>query len=191
MLTVKQVERWWQMQAFDRLIDELCTGRAEATGGIRQLFTGPVAAAALAVIRLDELHQSHLPLAGKMVRFLIAGQAPDGGWGDAVTTALALRALSRNAGTGLCVERAVGRLANLQRDDGQWPREAFRRFEGDPAVTAFVLFQLAETRTVAANELIDRTLDRVTGDLTDRQLAPLRRRVASARPIGPARNVAA
>ena len=181
MLTVRQIERWWQMQAFDRMIDELCTGRAEAVGGIRQLFTGPAAAAALAVIRLDELHQSHLPLAGKMVRFLIAGQAPEGGWGDAVVTALALRALSRNTGTGLSVERALDRLDDLQRDDGQWPREPFRRFEGDPAVTAFVLFQLAETRTPAANALIERTLDRVAGDLSDKQLAPLRRRVASSR----------
>lgn len=181
MLTVRQIERWWQMQAHDRLIDELCTGRAEAVGGIRQLLTGPVAAAALAIIRMDELHQSHLPLSSKMVRHLLASQAPDGGWGDPVLTALALRALSRGAGAGLSVERAIERLGDLQRDDGQWPREPFRRMPSDPAVTAFVLFQLAETRTPAAGELIDQTLDRVAGDLTDRQLAPLRRRVMSNR----------
>lgn len=179
MLTVRQIERWWQVQAFDRLIDELCLGRGEAVGGIRQLLVGGVAAAALAVIRLDELHQSHLPLSGKMVRFLIASQEPSGGWGDPVTTALALRALSSGAGTGVCVEKAIDRLTALQRDDGQWPREAFRRFEGDPAVTAFVLFQLAKTNTPAATTLINRTLDLVAGELTDQQLIPLRRRVAA------------
>ena len=178
MLTVKQIERWWQVQAFDRLIDELCVGRAEAVGGIRQLLTGAVAAAALAVIRLDELHQSHSQVSSKMIRYLIASQAPDGGWGDPVLTSLALRALSRGAGAGLSVERAIGRLGDLQRDDGQWPREPFKRFPSDPAVTAFVLFQLAETRTAAATTLIDITLDRVAFDLSDKQLAPLRRRVA-------------
>ncbi|HEX8323137.1 MAG TPA: hypothetical protein VF595_04410 [Tepidisphaeraceae bacterium] len=178
---MRQIERWWQIQAFDRLIDELCIGRAEAVGGIRQLLSGAVAGAALAVIRLDELNQSHLPISSKMVRYLLASQAPDGGWGDPVTTALALRALSRGAGAGLSVERAIERLGDLQRDDGQWPREPFRRAPSDPAVTAFVLFQLAETRTVAAAGLIDRTLDRVADDLSDRQLAPLRRRVATAR----------
>lgn len=183
MLTVKQMERWWNVQAFDRLIDELCLGRAEAMGGIRQLLGGAVAAAALAVIRLDELNQSHLPASSKMVRYLIASQAPEGGWGDPVTTALALRALSRGAGTGLSVERAIDRLNALQCDDGQWPREPFRRMPGDPAVTAFVLFQLAETRTPAATTLIDRTLDRVIDDPSDKQLAPLRRRVASARQL--------
>ena len=169
MLTVRQIERWWQVQAHDRLIDELCVGRAEAVSGIRPMLAGPTAAAALAVIRLDELHQSHQPF-------------------DPVTTALALRALGRGAGTGRSIDKAVDRLAALQRDDGQWPREPFRRFPGDGAVTAFVLFQLAETRTAAATALIDTTIDRVAMDLTDRQLAPLRRRVQSARQLVAASN---
>ena len=188
MLTVRQIERWWQVQAFDRMTDELCVGRAEAVGGIRQLLTGATAAAALAVIRLDELHQSHQPFAGRVLRYLIASQHPDGGWGDPVTTALAVRALSRGAGTGQSIDKAVTRLTALQRDDGQWPREPFRRFPGDCAVTAFVLFQLAETRTRAAAALIDTTIDRVAMDLSDRQLAPLRRRVNAAKQLAAATN---
>lgn len=178
MMTVRQIERYWQLQAYDRLIDELCAGRAEATGGIRQLFRGSMAAAALAVIRLDELNQSYHPLVAKLIRFLLAGQSPDGGWGDAVLTALGLRALSRGAGTGVAVERALQCLKNLRRDDGEWPAEPFRRFEGDPAVTAFVLFELAEMRSPSARALIADTLDRLTSDFTgDAQLATLRKRV--------------
>ena len=183
MMTIRQVDRLWQLKAYERLIDELCTGRAEAVGGIRQLLQGAVPAAALTVIRMTELHQAHQPHVAKMVRFLLAAQTPAGGWGDAASTALAVRALAAGRGAGAAIERGIEALQELQKEDGEWPREAFRRFPGDPAVTAFVLLQLVESRSAAANALVDHTMDRLTDSaLGDAQLAPLRRRVAARMP---------
>ena len=186
MLTIRQVDKLWQLKAYERLLDELCIGRAEATGGIRQLIHGSVAAAALVVIRMDELHQGHLPQVANAIRYVLSQQAPTGGWGDAVTSALCLRALSRGAGTGVAVDQAVKFLSNLQKEDGEWPREPMNRFPGDPAVTAFVLLQLAESRTPAARALVARTLDRLSDESIgtdgaattagDHQLATLRDR---------------
>jgi hypothetical protein len=183
MLTIRQVERLWQLKAHERLIDELCSGRAEAVGGIRQLLRGALPAAALTIIRMNELHQSHLPQVAKMVRFVLASQQADGGFGDAVTTAICLRALASGRGAGPAIDGAIGYLDALQKETGEWPREPMRRFEGDPAVTAFVLLQLTESKHPRAGELVDRTLDRLTSDdATDKQLTTLRRRVASRTP---------
>ncbi|HEX8341916.1 MAG TPA: hypothetical protein VF624_13500 [Tepidisphaeraceae bacterium] len=180
MLTLRQIERLWQLRAYPRLIDELCTGRAEAVGGIRQLVQGPLAAAALTVIRLSELCQGNHPRVAAMVRYICAGRNADGGFGSAVTTALCLRALAGDRGTGPVVDGALAHLAQLQREDGEWPREANNRFPGDPAVTAFVLLQLAESRVPAARALINSTMDRLCDDLpADGQLQTLRRRVAN------------
>jgi hypothetical protein len=180
MLTVRQIERLWQLRAYNRLIDELCTGRAEAVGGIRQLVQGPVAAAALTVIRLSELCQGNQPRVAAMVRYVCASRRPDGGFGDTVTTALCLRALAGDRGAGPVIDGALQFLAHVQREDGEWAREPSDRFPGDPAVTAFVLLQLAESRLPAARELINRTLARLSDELPgDNQLSSLRRRVAA------------
>lgn len=213
MLTIRQVERLWNLKAYKRLIDELSAGRAEAVGGIRQLLDGASAAAALTVIRMTELNQSYQPHVGKMVRFLLAAQDREGSFGDAVCTALAVRALATGRGAGAAMEAGLRYLDRLQRDDGEWPREPFRRFEGDPAVTAFVMLQLVESRLDAARTLVNRTLDRLAAEPApvgacasaedalpahepllamkpskparidiDKQLLPLRRRVASQAP---------
>lgn len=202
MLTVKQMERLWNLKAYSRLIDDLCTGRAEAVGGIRQLIHGPIAASALVLIRLHELLQSHQPLASKMVRFLVSAQASDGGFDDAVSTALVIRALASDQGQGPVLDSALHFLDLIQKEDGEWPREPLRRMPGDPAVTAFVLLQLIESRLPQAEPLIHRTVNRLTAetgaqnlsgstssevsaptqDRIDRQLLPLRRRMASCQP---------
>lgn len=212
MLTIRQIERLWNLQAYKRLIDELSAGRAEAVGGIRQLLQGATTAAALTVIRMTELNQSYQMHVGKMVRFLLAAQERDGGFGDAAVTALSIRALASGRGAGIAIEAGLKYLDHLQRDDGEWPREPIRRFEGDPAVTAFVMLQLVESRLDAARVLINRTLDRLAAEEPavaavsaeaplpahepllalkptkparvdiDRQLVPLRRRVASQAP---------
>lgn len=203
MLTIKQAERFWGLKAYERLIDELCVGRAEAVGGIRQLIHGPQAAAALTVIRMHELLQSYQPFVTRMVRYLIENQQSDGGLTDPVTTALAMRALATDRGAGKALEAAIGFLGHIQRDDGEWPREPLKRMPGDPAVTAFVLLQLVEARLPQSDDLVNRTVDLITGDrLTgnpvpnkrtttgdgrlnpdiDQQLLPLRRRVAARQP---------
>lgn len=202
MLTVKQMERLWNLKAYSRLIDELCIGRAEAVGGIRQLINGPIATAALIVIRLHELLQSHQPFASRMVRFLVGSQASDGGFEDVVSTALVIRALASDRGQGSVLDSAIRFLDLLQKEDGQWPREPLRRMPGDPAVTAFVLLQLIESRLPQSEPLIDRTVDRMTAEhdckrfprsvspkflsppegSIDQQLYPLKRRIASQQP---------
>ncbi len=188
MLTMKQAERLWQLKAYERLTDELCTGRAEAVGGIRQLLHGPLVAASLTVIRMGELHQSHQPFVSRMVKFLIASQQADGGFGDAVITALAVRALATDSGAGSGLEAGLTFLDHLQRDDGEWPKEPLKRLPGDPTVTAFVLLQLVESRLPKAEKLVHRAIDRMTGDDAkpapefDQQLLPLRRRVAARQP---------
>lgn len=202
MLTVKYMERLWNLRAYSRLIDELCTGRAEAVGGIRQLINGPIAAAALIVIRLHELLQSHQPFASKMIRFLVSSQASDGGFDDVVSTALVIRALSSDQGQGSVLDSAIHFLDLLQKEDGQWPREPLRRMPGDPAVTAFVLLQLIESRLPQSEPLIYRTVHRITDEQDrtnipqtssqrpssvpeesiDQQLQLLRRRIVSRQP---------
>jgi len=184
MMTVRHIERLWKDQRFDRLIDELVTGRAEGVAGIRPLLQGPLAAAALAVIRMGELHQAHQPLAARLVRFLLASQELDGRFGDTATSALTLRALAASQGAGPAIASALKFLETLQRDDGEWPAEPLRRMPGDPAVTAFVIRQIAECRTPAATQLVDRALQRLLEDPAagDHQLATLRQRVLVRKP---------
>src|SRR3989442_15827516 len=100
MITVKQIERAWNARQYERLFRELMACRPEADLNLE--FDGGWAApaAAMAVIRLDELSQSHVPACAMLIRCLIASQQSDGGWGDLTTTALCLRALLCGNGHG-------------------------------------------------------------------------------------------
>lgn len=142
MTTVKQIERTWTAKHFDRLLQDLCAGRPE--GGLcRQLRVIP-AASAMAMIRLDELSQSHVPLFSRLVRTLLHTQEADGGWGDPMTTALCLRALMLDHGDGEAIERGLAYLAHLQKDSGAWPAGPIRRMVEDVPTTAFLLYQLGD-----------------------------------------------
>lgn len=143
MLTIRQLERSWNQQQF-RLISALCMEmRPEYSPRLLDELDGSVAAAGLTVIRLDELSQSHRPLASLLIRHILAAQEADGGWGNPLVTAICLRALLASSGQGLAIERGFNYLASLQKDDGHWPRIAFRRMPADPWVTAFILLQLS------------------------------------------------
>src|SRR5437764_9870979 len=96
----------------------------------------------MAIIRLDELNQSYVPLCAKLIRSLIATQQKDGGWGDLMATALAIRALSCCRGQGLAIQQGLVHLANLQKSDGAWPKVPLRRLSADGFVSAFILLQL-------------------------------------------------
>jgi len=177
MLTMRQIERWWTAKSYARLIDELCAGRAEGVNGIRDLVDGPLAAAALTIIRADELRQTSHPLVGKLIALLLRTQNAAGGWDDGevgvVTTALAARALAAT-GSGEAVDHALNYLADAQTADGDWVIETESADEGgvatliraaskggtvaDMAVTAFVLYQLATIRRPAAALIIDGAL---------------------------------
>jgi len=142
MTTVRHLEKLWQSKTYAKLVRELLSGRPESSLRLASELITPLAAAALALIRLDELDQSHVPLAGKLLRTILLSQHADGGWSDPMTTALCLRALLANCGDGLSIERGFTYLANLQKPEGIWPREPIRRLPADAFVSAFVLYQL-------------------------------------------------
>lgn len=143
MTTVRHLEKLWKSKAHKRSIRELLTGRPEASLRLEQLLGGnPLAAAALTIIRLDELGQSHTALAGKLIRSIILAQESDGGWINPLVTAACLRALLTSRGEGNSVARGMAYLTTLQRPEGAWPAEPLRRMPADAFVSAFILLQL-------------------------------------------------
>ena len=146
MTTVRQIERLWTSQQFPQLLAALLHGRPESATTLRTATRSPLPVAAIILIRLDELSQSHVPLYARLVKFLLAAQEPDGGWTDPLTTALCLRALLAGGGSGDAIDRGIGYLASLQKPDGLWPLEPLRRMPADATVSAFILLQLGGHR---------------------------------------------
>src|SRR3954471_11930536 len=144
MQTTRQIERLWGARQYDRLARELLAARPENSPRLLAEVSRAVPAAALALIRLDELNQGHHPLNEKLIRMVIAAQEGDGGWGDPLVSALCVRALSCGRGQGLAIDRGVAHLADLQKANGAWPAVAVRRTGEDAFVSAFILFQLAD-----------------------------------------------
>jgi hypothetical protein len=145
MTTVRQIERAWAGKAYERLFRELVAFRPEAAFPFDLDTNRPAIAAAMAMIRLEELSQSHVPLYGTLLRAVLAAQDADGGWGDAVTTALCLRALLSDHGDGMALDRGLSYLAELQKPEGVWPAGSLRRMPADAHVSAFVLYQLGDS----------------------------------------------
>ena len=83
MITVRQLERLWQEKAYARMSALLLEMRPESSLRLAQELARPTALAALAIIRLDELAQSHSGFCSRMIRSLLAAQEMDGGFGDA------------------------------------------------------------------------------------------------------------
>jgi hypothetical protein len=144
MLTVRYIERLWDARKYDRLLEELISPRVEAPAANELTHNSVASAAALALIRLDELHSPHAALCPGLIRTLIALQESDGGWGDVATTALCLRALSLQNGHGQTIDRGTAYLAALQQPSGIWPKIPIRRMPEDALVSAFALFQLSD-----------------------------------------------
>jgi hypothetical protein len=145
MTTVRQMERYWNNRQYEKLFDAVVENRPEAAYPFEFAEARSIPAAALALIRLDELSQTHVPLYARLVRALLASQnVNDGGWGDPVVTALCLRALMNGRGNGPSVDFGLRYLADLQRAEGAWPAGPIRRLPADAAASAFVLFQLAD-----------------------------------------------
>lgn len=149
MITVRWIERIWDATKYGQLTRELLRNRPEGLVDAR-IGINPdgspraVAAAALALIRLDELSQSNAPLGRKLVRTILACQERDGGWGDVVTTALCTRALLCGDGHGVAIDRAMEYFRLLQKPEGIWPLEPLRRLPGDALASALVLLQLGD-----------------------------------------------
>lgn len=144
MITVRQIERHWKAKAYDRLFAEVTTARPEASLPLGIDLARPLPAASMAVIRLDELDQSHSKLCPELIRSILRAQESDGGWGDLITTALCLRALLCSSGGGPAIERGLQYLAALQQEGGIWPSIPIRRMPADPSVSALVLYELGE-----------------------------------------------
>jgi len=144
MTTLRQIERLWAARRYEPLFRQLLAARPEASFRLEIELARAVPAAALALIRLDELCQSHQPLAAELLRTLLSAQENDGGWGDPMTTALCLRALLTGRGSGAAVDRGLFYLANLQKSEGIWPNVPIRRLPADPYVSAFILHQLGD-----------------------------------------------
>jgi hypothetical protein len=144
MMTVKQMERLWDGRKYEPLLSYLLCPRVELALAEELTAAGSLAAAAMGMIRLDELNQTHMPLFGKLMRAVIAAQQNDGGWGEIAISALCLRALSIDDGRGAVIGRGLAYLANLQQPSGIWPRVPIRRMPADAEVSAFVLLQLGE-----------------------------------------------
>src|SRR5688500_12363947 len=184
MFTIRQIERLWNSKQYRRLAVELLQGRPEASYRLEAEFGRSIPAAALALVRMDELAQSHHPLYRTLLNVLILGQEADGGWGDVMTTALCVRALTCGDGQGVAVERGIAYLAQLQKSEGVWPHVPIRRMPADAFVSAFVLFELGESesfrRAARLTDAVDwfnanlATLDAHTRRLWDRAVARCR-----------------
>src|SRR5580704_822143 len=127
MLTVRYIQKLWDARKYQQILDELIGPRVEAPAAGELGHVQTASAAALCLIRLDELHQPHAPICSQLVRSLLARQETDGGWGDVAVTALCLRALSLQNGHGPAIERGMAYLANLQQPAGIWPKIPIRR----------------------------------------------------------------
>jgi hypothetical protein len=144
MMTVRQIERQWSARAYGPLFAALNIARPESDFGLATKVTQPAPAAALAIIRLDELTMSRAPIYSNLVRALLHSQDPAGGWGDPAITALCLRALSCGNGQGESIARGLHYLAELQKPEGIWPGLPVRRMPPDPLVSAYVLYELGD-----------------------------------------------
>jgi hypothetical protein len=144
MQTVKQIERLWTGRRYDALLRELTLCRADAEFiPLIQNSSLALPAAAMGMVRLDELSQAGAPIYHKLLVCLLAAQDSDGGWGDPVMTALCLRAMLGSRGGGEAIERGLTYLANLQKEEGIWPKIPFRRMPADSLTSAVILYQLS------------------------------------------------
>jgi hypothetical protein len=143
MITLRQIDRYLNEQQHRRLYKELVTGRPEASfPALEPQLARAVPVAALGMIRLDELSQSHAPIYRRLLNVVLTAQQSDGGWGDLMTTAICVRALLCGGGQGAAVERGLAYLASLQKSEGVWPKEPIRRLAADAFTSAFILLQL-------------------------------------------------
>ena len=161
MTTVRQLEKLYNAGAYDRLKTDLMTHRPDFL--VHRVGESAIPALAMAIIRLDELGQAQAPFAATLIRQLIGRQSADGGWIDPATTSLCIRALMAGNGSGLSIDRGLNYLKTMQKEDGLWPAEPFRRLASGPMTSAIVLNHLGMSdrfrQTVRFEQAIDWFID--------------------------------
>jgi len=99
MITVRQIDRLWSAKAYDRLLEQLISPRPEASDRLLSQLPGSLPAAAMAIIRLDEMSQSYVSMYGQLVRIIIAAQTPAPVAANAAANVAAV-APAQNSGAG-------------------------------------------------------------------------------------------
>ena len=80
MQTLAKLDRLWNQKRFRQLLRDLVVARPEGHLQIDVALPGPESSAAIALLRLTELHQRQSGLADKLIRHLLFAQQPDGSW---------------------------------------------------------------------------------------------------------------
>src|SRR2546430_2726695 len=131
MMTIRQIERFWNAKSYSRLSQDLLAARQEALFQLEGVDR-PCFVAALAMIRMDELTLPPFPLSGAWVGVAVAAGGGGGGGGDPATTALCVRALLIDRGEGIAIEAGLRYLATMQKEEGIWTSGPLRRMPADP-----------------------------------------------------------
>jgi hypothetical protein len=127
-----------------QLVAELVQYRSDVVPSlVKRADADPVLAASLSVLRLQELDQTLFAVYRSLLKTLLAHQKPDGSFGDAALTAMAIRALLDEPSASAQLARAIDALSRLQRTDGAFVLDAPLRMPGDLPTTATVLYHLA------------------------------------------------
>ena len=84
MMTVRHIERLWDAKSYGKLMRDLLIARPESGLRLETELGRGTPTAAMALIRLDELCQSGVPLYGRLLRTILNDQHADGGWGDPI-----------------------------------------------------------------------------------------------------------
>ncbi len=155
MMTVKQIERNWAAKLYGRLFRELVACRPESGMTFESEGDWIAPAAAMALIRMDELMQAHVPLYRQLLRVLLVSQQEDGSWGNPAATALCLRALLCGTGEGVAIRRGMDFLARLQKPEGLWPKFPLRRMPEDALISAFVILELGDQPVFQSSVRLD------------------------------------
>lgn len=168
MLTTAKLSRLWKQAKYRALVREVCEGRPEARLELDTRCGGPTAAAALGLLRLVELNQSHLPLAAELASRLLWTQNRNGSWGGEanepipLVTVLAVRALASKPGEsritvgripGIGLDRPAGGASGRLSDSvAAWSTAVARgvdwlvasqpTWRDDPFTVGFVLLQV-------------------------------------------------
>lgn len=144
MTSVRQIDGLWSEGRTRQLVTELTRFRPDFPASmIDSVSSSPVVAAALAMVRLQELDQTLLASYEGLKRKLLASQAADGSFGSIPITVLACRALLAEPTGAEALRKGLEYLGLIQREDGGFPVDELRRLPSDLLATALCIYHLS------------------------------------------------